>query len=308
MTLRKIFTNFVGHTMMWSKTIVISKVLSSFILLVTLTTGCGHHGEEEKNVGEEVVVEAGDSVLLLGDVLHRIPGGLSEADSTAMFEAIVKSWTERIILQDFARENIDDLDRIEKMVDEYRTRLIVDAYRMGLRDKVNPEISREAVRKHYEGHPEAFRLERPLIKGIYLKLPDNASNLNQIRQWVFSGQPEGIDKLEAEGLREAMQYSFFEDKWMDIQTIVDEIPYRFYDLQAFVDGQKNFETSYNGNTYLLHISNSVAAGKIMPFEYAEPVIRQSMVTGSTAEYEKKLIRQIITRAEKEGRLKRYKVR
>lgn len=263
---------------------------------------------EDTATGEKdpVVAEIGDSCLLRHDVVRRIPGGLPPADSAAMFEAIVNAWTDRLLLREFATENIGDLARIETMVDEYRTRLIINAYRKSMREKEVPEISSDSIRNHYESHADDYILERPLVKGIYIKLPDTASALNDIRHWMQSDTPDAIDRLERDGLSEALQYSFFEDKWIDFRIISEQIPYRFFDQNAFVEAHRDFETSYSGLTYILHISDYIPAGEKMPFEFAEPLIRESLAAKAVSEYEMQLMKSIRAAALRDGRLKYHK--
>ena len=263
---------------------------------------------EDTATGEKdpVVAEIGDSCLLRHDVVRRIPGGLPPADSAAMFEAIVNAWTDRLLLREFATENIGDLARIETMVDEYRTRLIINAYRKSMREKEVPEISSDSIRNHYESHADDYILERPLVKGIYIKLPDTASALNDIRHWMQSDTPDAIDRLERDGLSEALQYSFFEDKWIDFRIISEQIPYRFFDQNACVEAHRDFETSYSGLTYILHISDYIPAGEKMPFEFAEPLIRESLAAKAVSEYEMQLMKSIRAAALRDGRLKYHK--
>lgn len=265
---------------------------------------CGS-GAEDKEVDDELLVVVGDSSLYLRDVLLRIPGGLSEADSAAMFDAVVNSWVERVLLEDFGRRNIDDMDRIDRLTAEYRNRLIAESYRRQLRENRNSGVSDESIADYYKAHKDELLLESPVIKGIYLKIPSNAANLDNIRRWVFSGTSDGIDNLEKYGLTDALQYSFFEDRWMDWQRVARQIPYRFFEDDAFVESTDNFETEYQGVTYLLHISDFIRSGEAMPEEYATPVIAELLDSRSAADFESGILSSLYRSAVKEGRLKQY---
>lgn len=275
------------------------------VIAMTLSLAGCHKGNDDGNTLDEtdVLVMVGDSALRVQDVLQRMPGGLSEADSTAMFDAIVNAWVERLLLEDFGRENIDDMERIERLTAEYRARLIVESYRRTLRENRSVKVVADSVKSYYAAHKEEFVLERPVVKGLFLKIPSDANNLTDIRRWMKSAKSEDIDRLEKSGLNEALQFSFFEDRWTDWQQISDNIPYRFYDANAFVESTKDFETEDRGSLYLLHITSYIPAGETMPEEVAYPIIEGLLDTRSAAEYEKSLLQSLGKKALKEGRLK-----
>ncbi|MCM1152567.1 MAG: peptidylprolyl isomerase [Muribaculum sp.] len=282
---------------------VICLIAATLSILVSLS-GCGKKDENRQSLDDgDVLVTIGDSSLRVQDVLQRMPGGLSDADSTAMFDAIVNAWVERLLLEDFGRENIEDMDRIERLTSEYRARLIVESYRKMMRENRNVKLAADSIKSYYAAHKEDFVLERPVVKGLYLKIPSDANNLAQIRKWMKGATDKDIDNLEKSGLNEALKFSFFEDRWVDWQNISDNIPYRFYDPNAFVESTKDFETEDRGSLYLLHISSYIPAGEVMPEEVAYPIIEELLDTRSAADYERSLLKSLGKKAMEEGRLK-----
>lgn len=274
-----------------------------FLLLAALAAGACSRGDRDKTRDEDVLVMVGDSALTRVEVVSRIPGGLAPEDSAAMFNSIVDAWVERLLLEEFGRENIEDMERIDRMTDAYRRRLIAETYRRDLREAHASGVSEERIRAYYDAHRDSLTLDGPVVKGVYLKLPSSATNIEAIRRWIFSGTPSGIDNLEKYGLREAVQYSFFEDEWTDWDRVAEQIPYRFSSPEEFLAGQSDFETEHGGITYLLHISDYLPAGAPMPREYAEPVIAAMLDTESAAAYERRLLKSLYSNARRQGRLK-----
>ncbi|MDE6010992.1 MAG: hypothetical protein K2F87_06085 [Muribaculaceae bacterium] len=261
---------------------------------------------EEAPAEPEIIVQVGDTALTMTDVLRRIPQGLAAADSTALFNSVVESWLERILLDELARDNIDDMDHIERMVEEYRRKLIVASYRRTLRASHRWKVPEDSVRRYYEAHQEELTLERPVVKGLYVKLPADASRRADIRLWMIPATPDAIDNLEKYGLRDAIEYSFFEDSWTDWNLIARQIPYRFEDADQFVRNKQNFETTYGGMTYLLHISGYKPGGETMPYEVAAPLIAERLEGVAGERYERELIRNLYVQARKDGRLRDYR--
>lgn len=277
-------------------------MLVFFFLACSVISACSRK-EQTENMQEEVLLTIGDSTLTLRDVLIRIPGGLAPEDSAAMFATIVDSWVEQLLISDFAVENINDIERIDRLTNQYRNRLIAQQYRRQLHENGKVSVSDDDLKKYYEKHKDSLLLERPVVKGILIKLPTDAKRLKEVRKWVFSGKPDDLDKLEKYGLRETLQYSIFEDRWVDWNNVAEQIPYRFYDADAFLELEQNFETSYNGVTYLLHISGYVKTGDQMPQEYAKLAITELLEKESLASYERKLLDALRNKAFKDGKLK-----
>lgn len=282
----------------------------TYVLLIAALLGAssGCRRESERVDGEPAsrdfeLLSVGDSALMLSDVVSRIPQGISEADSAAMFASIVDAWVQDMLLTDVAADNLPDLERIERMVADYRNRLIMMEYRKRMKQDARHAPTDDEIRRYYEANADDMRLEHPVIKGIYIKVPSNAERLESVRQWVFSASKASVDKLEKYGLKGAMQYDWFADRWVDWEVIAEQIPYRFYDADAFVESTPNFETEYNGSTYLLHISEYLKSGDVMPYSFAEEVIRDRLAEQSTAEADKRLMQSLFRNAVSSGKLR-----
>lgn len=287
-------------------TIAAPKIRQAAILtLLALAIGGCSKADSDAEAADsaDVLVIVGDSALTLRDVEIRIPPGMTPEDSTLLFKSIVDGWLERMLLSDIGAANIDDMERINRLVEDYRKKLIVASYRRNLRESKSDGISDRDVEAYYRDNIGEMTLESPVVKGLYVKLPSDAERLADVRRWIMTATSDAIDNLEKYGLREAVEYSFFEDSWTPWSTIARQIPWRFGDADAFVSRNRNFETSYRGMTYLLHISAYLPTGEQMPREVAAPIIRERLETLRGDQFEQELIANIYQQALKEGRLR-----
>lgn len=233
----------------------------------------------------------------------RIPAGTAPEDSVALFHSIVEGWMERMLLTDIASRNIEDMEEIDRLVEEYRKKLIIAGYRRSLRESRADGVSQAEVDRYFKENAGEMILDAPVIKGLYVKLPSDASRLADIRRWMMTATSNAIDNLEKYGLNDAIEYSFFEDRWTDWNSISRQIPYDFGNPDEFVERRRNLETSYRGFTYLLHISEFLPSGEKMPREIAEPLIRERLSTENGSDYESQLISGIYDETLKSGRLR-----
>lgn len=278
-------------------------VILSVAMFSMVLGGC-EKSESTPVSGDVALLSVGDSSLMLSDVVRRIPEGLAETDSVAMFNSIVDSWIQDMLLIDVASENLPDMERIERMVADYRNRLIMMEYRKRMKNDTQLAVRDADIKSYYEAHADDMRLEHPVIKGIYIKVPSNADRIENVRQWVYAATRESVDKLEKYGLKGAMQYDWFVDRWVDWETVADQIPYRFYDADAFVESTVNFETEYNGSTYFLHISEYLKSGDVMPYSFAEEQIREMIMQQGKRDSDRRLMQSLFDNAVKSGRLKK----
>lgn len=275
-------------------------LLPACLVFAMAISSCG--GDDSKSPAGDVLVAMGDSTLTLSDVVSRIPVGIDEADSVALFHKIVDNWIEGMVLADMARTKLSDLDRIESMVAEYRNRLIVAEYLKKMRVGKKFKVSSDSVRAFYDAHRAEMVTETPLVKGIYLKVADGAGAIDEIRRCVFDASGASIDELEKKWAGDAIQYDYFENEWIDWTVIADQIPYRFYDPDAFLASTVNFETSCNGSTYFLHIGGYLPSGSETPFEFASPRISSLLEQAKMASYEEALVNALIKKAMSENNL------
>ncbi len=256
--------------------------------------GCGKSDGSPEY--DDVLLSMGDSVLTLNDVVSRIPVGISSTDSAAIFERIVDNWIEGMVLTDMAKEKLPDLPEIEQRVNDYRNRLIVMSYLEKMRNNAGQKVHDDSIRNFYEKYHKEMLSEQPLVKGILLKFPESVNELGEIRRCVFTADSKSLDELERRWATDALQYEYFENTWVDWQKIAEQIPYRFFDPDAFVTSTRNFETSSGGSVYLLHISDYLPSGSELPFEFAAPRIRALLEQAKLAKYERALVESLVKRS------------
>lgn len=244
----------------------------------------------------------GENVLTIEEVIDNIPEGLSSADSAAMFKAIVASWIKDVVLSDFARQRLIDINAIDKKVNEYRNTLIVQEYLTRMRDSQSPRIDPAKIKDYYDSHRKELKLEVPLVKGVFLKINSGAAVKGDIKSLLTSEDPDKIDRLEQEWLDKALQYDYFRDKWIDWEVVAEMIPHRFGDPEKFLSENNYFETDDGECVYYLHISDWLPAGEEQPFEFAQSWIAELLTQGALADYEDNLVNSLVAKSLKDKKL------
>lgn len=284
-----------------SITVMTKKGRLTFASALLLFVGCGG-GETSSQSDSDVLLRAGDEVLTMKEVVRNIPVGIEAADSAAMFHLIVDNWIKSKVLSGLAERKLSDVAEIDNKVADYRNRLIVAEYLQEMKKGKDFKVRPDSIREFYNHYKGDMLLESPLVKGIYIKVAADRSNLDEIRGLVFCGSDECIDQLDKTSAGDAVQYDYFINDWVDWQTIADRIPYRFYDPDAFLKSTGNFETSYNGSVYLLHISAFLPTGSEPPYEFAAIRIGEMMERTNIKKFEESLVKSLVNKAISDGDL------
>ncbi len=265
---------------------------TALILLssIGLAIGCGRSPRDTVAADSDIVAQYRDSVLLLSDIVRQLPPGISASDSMNLIKKIADQWIDGFLIEDLAASQIDDMDRINALTADYRRSLIADSYRRKMRRNGVQPVDMDGVRAYYKEHYRELRLERPIVKGLFIRVPASSKYIDDIRQWMKNADPDSYDALENTGRREATAFRYFADQWVDFDVIAGEIPHKLGDGDRFVENTVDFETELNGTVYILHLTDFRKSGAAMPEQYAAPIIEDRMKALHLADYETGLLK------------------
>lgn len=261
-------------------------IAALFFATGILLSGCSGGGDV--SVPADVLVTVGTEHLRAADLRGVVPAGLSDADSTAFARSYIRAWIETRLIASKAAAMVD-MDEIERLTSDYRSELIMSAYRRAMATQASDSpFAEDSIRAFYNSHESEFRLERPMLKGVYLKIPDDAPALRQIRRWYKSEKEADLDRLEKAAAASAVHYDYFRDTWIDLQQLETRIPYNFEAMINTRETPRPIDITVDGFTYLLSVSDWLPAGATMPYEAAAPLIRERLLALRRLDYDRRL--------------------
>ena len=277
-------------------------IISSICLAGCLLLGACADNDTE--IPADALVTIGNKSLTRSELSVHIRPGLSAADSTELARAFIRSWIDAQLVAEVASAEVD-MDEVERLTAEYRNELIKAQYRRVMASQASPGIfAEDPLMAYYNSHLSDFVLERPMLKGIYIKVPDQARELPSLRRLYKSDRPDDIDKLEKAALSAAVHYDYFRDRWVDSEQIDKRIPIDFDGADgAKIAARKPIEISSGGFTYLLSVSDYLAAGATMPYEAARPLVRERLLAARRIAYDATLRNALFSRAIEEGTIR-----
>lgn len=254
-------------------------IITAFVLLAS---GCT---ETVDHKGKTPLVQVGDNYLYMEDVMAVTPPGISEKDSAEMADRYIKNWIDDMLLYAKAEGNIPDDARINELVNSYRRELITHTYiEQIVSQEVENLIPDSEVEEYYNKNKDAFLAVEPYIKGLYIKVPKTASGISQVRQWYKDGSERSVDKIEKYGLRNAVDYEYFYDRWRSVNDFFLRLPTDADKEKNNIGKNKNIELSDSAFYYFLHIEDYLGKGEILPLEYAGKDIREIIMNNKRVEF------------------------
>ena len=274
------------------------------LVIAAAMTGCG---QEHNHKGKTPLVEVSGEFLYKEDLQAALPLNISKDDSVLFAEHYIRNWIEDALLFDKAEGNIPDNDKISKLVENYRRALIMHTYQEELvNQKLANDISEEEINAYYEKNKELFRLDNPLVKGLFIKVPLSSPDLGNVRVWYRKNNQDVIEKLEKYSLRNAVSYDYIYDRWTSVPDVAAKIPLKVLDTDAnYLDKNRNVEVKDTAFCYFLHIEDFLGKDKQKPLDFARDEIKEILINLKRVEFINKVKEDLYQRASDRNKIIYY---
>lgn len=272
-----------------------------FIILL-----CAACSEQYDHKGRTPLVELDGNFLYREDLQSVLPAGLSKDDSLLFAEHYIRNWVEDVLLYDKAQSNIPNNGEIDKLVENYRKALIMHTYQQALiHQQLSEEISEQDLTEYYEKNQALFKVERPLMKGLFIKVPLTAPQLSNVRRWYKTETREAVEHLEKYSLQNAVKYDYFYDKWVPVSEVLDMLPLQVPDVDEYLDKNRHVELKDTAFYYFLNVSDYLPIGEQEPYEFARSQVKDMLLNVKQVEFMRQVKDDLYQRAVRRNKIKYY---
>lgn len=283
------------------ETIIIASTIS-FLLLFS----CKEKGRGSVDMDQFPIVTVNENTLYKADIETIIPKGLPKEDSTKYASTYIDMWIGEQLMYDKAQQNITNKDEINTLVENYRKSLISNTYQEQLlKQQLSQSISENELKTFYEQNKDKIKLEDNIIKGLFLKIPVESSQLKNFEKWYKQGTSDAIENIEKNTLQNAVAYEYFYDRWVDFDDIMDNIPSDIADRGQFLKTNKNVEAKDSAFVYLVNIKEYKLGGDEAPYEYIKTQLKEIFVEHRKADFLKQVQKDLYEKAIAEDEIKFY---
>ncbi|HKL71313.1 MAG TPA: hypothetical protein VJ855_01545 [Marinilabiliaceae bacterium] len=268
----------------------VEKAGSLFFLLIILGIGgLGCQQRTDKSV-ETPLVTVGDWTLTSKELEGILPENINQDDSVALVEDYIGRWVKMRLFLHQAEINLTPSEKdIEKLLDEYKTTLLVHLYQQKmLEEKHSPMISDEEILSYYNDMKDNFKLQNNIVQGVFLKIPKEAPNQDNLRKWYKSKAPEDLMNLEAYAFQFARKYDQFIEEWVSFSRINSSFPVPISNEESFLRWRDHYETSDSLYNYYFARYNYHLMGEQAPLAYVKDRVEAILLNKKRLEFINKL--------------------
>ena len=250
-------------------------VLAGFLL-----SGCQVF-EKKKLSGAAVEVHGH---YLYQSTLDALTIGLNSEDSMRVAQQYITQWAKDILIYEAVSNGQTGIDReeIERMVEDYRRTLYMQAYEEWLVDqRMSKTVLDSTVEEIYRRMPDRFVLAESMVKGMLVVVPKDAPNIGKLRKWMSD---ESLDEVEKYAYQIASGYELFTDKWMSTTDVISRIPIERNEYETRLKTKDQLEVTDSLHTYILQITDKQLRGGPMPLDRAREEIEKIILSERQVEF------------------------
>lgn len=280
--------------------------LSILFLILISSFSCSGDKESEVNLDKYPIVSFKGNTLYKSELDAIIPAGLPAEDSISSVKAYIDTWLNNQLMYDKARQNITRRAEIDRLIEDYRKSLVTNIYQEQLlKQHLSQFISENELKAYYEQNKDRFKLEENIIKGLFLKIPVESSQLSNFQKWYKQGTNDAIENIEKNTLQNAVGYEFFYDRWIDFDDVMDNIPSTITDRRQFLQANKNLEVRDSSFVYLLNIKDFRLSDTEAPYEYIKGQLSEIFAEQKKADFLKQVQKDLYDKAISDKEIKFY---
>lgn len=256
------------------------------------------------------LAQVGTKILYLEEVEEVLPGNLSPEDSTIWMDDFIQKWVQRELMVLNAEENLSASQKdVSRELEDYRNSLITFRYKKALMEqKMDTLITDQEIEAYYESHKKEFILKNDIVKAVYLKTPLELSNPEILKELSMDNDPQKLLELDEYGIRYAKSYDRFDDKWVDANRILTQIPLEIDNLERFLRRNKFIESDDTEYYYFICIRDFRFKGEYAPVDFVKSSIKNILLNQRKIDFLKKIETDVYQEGLESNKFKLYTIK
>ncbi len=240
-----------------------------------LVSGCDQLSSTNRQPkeGDTLLASVEDRKMYYSDIEGMISSSDAQ-DSLAQLNAFIEAWLSRnVVLNEAEKKFPQDLD-IDKLIDDYRSSLILHNYRQSLIKKdLDTTISTAQEEEYYNNNKDQYLLAESICKARIVKIPDDTKRLERFyRNWK-KNDSTAVNKYITEN---AIFDSGIGDEWHTVDHFLSFLPESKFKTRDF--SKKGDIQKHDGSVeYFIKILDYKGHNEIPPLSYVREQMRKVII-------------------------------
>ena len=258
-------------------------------------------------VEEITVAQVGEKKLFQSEISNIIPDEVKDQDSVQMANDYIRKWVKQELLINKANENLSlEQKNLTKEIEEYRNSLIIYKYKNELMNQqMDTIVTQRQIEQYYSSNPDNFKLNRTIVKAIFIKVPNNVANPKLLKELVDDTSNEGINALREYCIQYAKGFDFFNNNWVEFEIVKRNIPGEIADEGQFLARNNQIELKDSDYYYLVNFHDYKLQNELAPIGYVENNIKNLILNRRKIEFLKQVEENVYKEGIRQNKFKIY---
>ncbi|MCH2235179.1 MAG: hypothetical protein MK078_13090 [Crocinitomicaceae bacterium] len=269
------------------------RITTAFILIL-LFVSCS--GGDDKG---ELLAKVGDAELYQSDLAHYFAkDDFSIDDSIALLNELRDNWiNDQILVNEAASSEGVEMDEIERKVNQYKNDLLIhDLLKTKVYENLDTVITDGEIQTYYNQHIDEFQLNDYLVKVLYLKVSEDAPDIDKITSAYKLRKPEHIEEIEIFAKIYASNFYYDMENWIYFDDLLKEVPLHDINKDKFIINKSKIRFQENGYYYFLNVMDYKLKNTASPLSFEKDKIKERILSMRTKKLEQSLKEEMINNA------------
>ena len=229
----------------------------------------------DRNSNEEPIARVGQYFLYPSDVPLSFSESLSPEDSTLMVRNYIRKWITQQLIAQLAEINLPEAtqEKIRRQIEDTRISLYTYHYEQAMiHQKMDTLVADTTIQAFYESHQGLFNLDQNIVKALFIQIPLEVPNLNNVRRWYRSNDPNDFNNLEGFCYQFATKFDDFNEQWISAKLLLEKIPVKITNQERYFRTNRFIEARDSVYQYYVRINDYRLRGSTAPIEYVSDEI------------------------------------
>lgn len=267
-----------------------------------LWSGCDEMSKRKVKEGDILLASVEGRKMYYSDIEGMIIASSSQ-DSLAQLSAYIEDWlSKNVILSEAEKAFPEDLD-IDKLVDDYRSSLLLHNYRQSLiQEDLDTIITQAQLEEYYNENKDQYLLAESICKARIVKIPDNAKRIERFyRNWK-KNDTTAINKYIEEN---ATFDSAENDGWHTIEHYLSYLPKSRFTTKDFAK-KRDIQKHDGSFEYFIKVDEFKDKDEIPPLSYVSDQMRKVIINQRKKDLLKKIEKKLYQNYMTSNKIKVFK--
>ena len=246
-------------------------------LFAFVTVSCDFFKTEQNN---QVIARVNNHYLYKKDLDALISDKLSPSDSAMRAKTYIDNWAVKKVMLDKSKFNLPDnkQQKFDSLAQDYQEELYREAYKNALiNQRIDTDVSDSLIKKYYNNHKRAFKINEYLLKLRYIELVNSMNNKELILE-KFRRFNQDDQVLLNDNTLAFKSYVLSDSIWVRSVDIFRQLKdLDSIDEKQFYRANSRFSLKDSTSTYYFKINKVKKPNSLAPYSFIKPKIKQILI-------------------------------